>query len=350
VLVAKTAPPPMPQTSTAAAFIARAPAKHEMQKLLYVTDNTFSSGSFITTYRVDAIGNAKPVGVIKGYDTQLQCPNGIVVDARGEIYLADSSKNEILGFAPGSTGDAAPNVVITGSTLQQPGGLAIDAAGNLYTVSCGSDCGASGPDNVTVSPPGSNGNATPAAVISGSNTQFDRVSSVAVDAAGNIYVSNLFGNSIVVFPPGSNGNVAPIDVIAGSTPGSTRKPSPRIIRYRIRCRRRRGNFRPRHGARDLGPAICGRTRVYCDVKDPRPSALPRRRMRKEPHEKHHPVSQASARSRLRRRSAPHRGAAARDGRPAFGTCRVARGACDAHRRTAAAHLGPFGAVPNSYRE
>jgi sugar lactone lactonase YvrE len=208
-----TASPPMPQTGAAAAFIARVPAKHEVQKLLYVTDNTFSSGSFITTYRVDAKGNAKPVGVIKGYDTQLQGPNGIVVDARGEIYVADSSKNEILGFAPGSTGDAAPNVVITGSTLQQPGGLAIDAAGNLYTVSCGSDCGASGPDNVAVYPPG---NAAPAAVISGSNTQFDRVSSVAVDAAGNIYVSNLFGNSIVVFPPGSNGNVAPIDVIAGS--------------------------------------------------------------------------------------------------------------------------------------
>jgi sugar lactone lactonase YvrE len=62
-----------------------------------------------------------------------------VVSDSGEIYVADSGTNEIVGFQRRATGDASPNVVIAGSNtlLQAPVGLSLDASGDLYVGNCG---------------------------------------------------------------------------------------------------------------------------------------------------------------------------------------------------------------------
>ena len=55
--------------------------------------------------------------------------------------------------------------------------------------------------------------------IFGSNTGLDFPVGLDVDAAGNIYVSNLFANSITVYAPTARGNAAPTATLSGSATG-----------------------------------------------------------------------------------------------------------------------------------
>jgi hypothetical protein len=171
----------------------------------------------VLVYSTPSERNVAPINVIGGALTQLTQVNGIVVDSSGEIYVVNTDTAEIVGFAPGSSGNVSPNVVISGANtnLGQPVDLAIESTGNLYVANCGSGC-ASGlpPPSLLEFAAGSNGNITPIRDISGSQTQLTRSNGVALDGAGNIFVSQL--NEIIVFGSSANGNVPPSRMIAGS--------------------------------------------------------------------------------------------------------------------------------------
>jgi hypothetical protein len=144
---------------------------------------------------------------------------GIIVNSSGEIFVADIDTNEIVGFAPGSSGNVSPNVVIAGTNtnLAWPVGLALDTAGDLYVANCGSSCESSyGPPSVLEFSAGSNGNVSPIRDVSGSNTELSNANSPALDASGNIYVSNWTANTIDVFNSDANGNASPVRVISGA--------------------------------------------------------------------------------------------------------------------------------------
>ena len=55
----------------------------------------------------------------------------------------------------------------------------------------------------------------PIHTIAGPLTQLSVPRGIALDAAGDIYVSNCTTSAITVYPAGANGNVAPIRTIAG---------------------------------------------------------------------------------------------------------------------------------------
>jgi len=200
-----------------------APAAH-MQAVRYIyAANEVRNGSqwvsSVNVYSALLNGNVPPVAVISGAQTQLTQVNGIVVNAAGEIYVVDTDTNEIVGFPAGSNGDVAPNAVISGSNtdLSWPVGLAIDSSGDLYVANCGSDCRGSILPSVLEFSANSNGNVAPIRNISGSATQLSHANEVALDSAGNIYVSNISGgNTIDVFDSTANGNVSPSRVISGS--------------------------------------------------------------------------------------------------------------------------------------
>jgi hypothetical protein len=64
---------------------------------------------------------------------------------------------------------------------------------------------------------GATGNTAPIAVISGPSTQLGNPTSLAIDPAGNIWVSDLMGGAKVLeFKVGSTDDVAPIQTLAGS--------------------------------------------------------------------------------------------------------------------------------------
>jgi sugar lactone lactonase YvrE len=216
------APGAIPQTLAHAAHDVRGTSFIHAPRYLYVTNLARSdSGAApsVTVYPAARSGNVPPSEVITGPQTQLSEPDGIVVNDSGEIYVADSGSDEIVGFQRGATGDAAPNVVIAGSNtlLQAPVGLSLDAKGDLYVGNCGSACRVSfAPPSVLEFKAGSDGNAAPIRDITGSQTELADANDPAIGPAGDIYVSNTTTYTIDVFSHDANGNVKPLRVIAGS--------------------------------------------------------------------------------------------------------------------------------------
>jgi hypothetical protein len=173
----------------------------------------------ITVYPPNAKGNVSPVATIVVSHTFIP-PQGMTVDRSGTIYVANFAANgkdaNIIVFAPGSNGNAAPVRSISGSAtqLREPGALALDVAGNLYVANAGS---------VLVFAPGANGNVAPSAVLAGPATSLGSVVALALNGAGDLYVASVdatrgggVGQHIAIFPPDAHGNVPPLMRIGGS--------------------------------------------------------------------------------------------------------------------------------------
>lgn len=108
----------------------------------------------------------------------------------------------------------APTLVLSGALtgLTRPSGIALDATGNLYVSDEGS---VSVPPSILVFPSGLTGTVdqAPARKITGSNTQLFAPTDVAVDASGNIYVADTTASGagmVYIFAASANGNVAPM--------------------------------------------------------------------------------------------------------------------------------------------
>ena len=83
----------------------------------------------ITVYQADSKGDVAPVRTITGAKTQLNWPTGIAIDAeRGEIYVANDMRNEILVFDAAADGDVSPIRVLKGpkTNIKNPTGVYVD--------------------------------------------------------------------------------------------------------------------------------------------------------------------------------------------------------------------------------
>ena len=131
-------------------------------------------------------------------------------------YMVSFVLNEIIGFPSTAHGNATPSVIISGSKtdLNQPDALAIDPnSGKLLLANGGYQ-----DRRILIFPKNSNGNVAPK-VLAGSNVPVQNAAGLAVDAAGNLYVSDYTAKAIYVFAAGATGNTAPIRTIAGSATG-----------------------------------------------------------------------------------------------------------------------------------
>ena len=178
---------------------------------LYVANSNDS----ITVYASGATGNAKPIEDIRGSQTGLSHPHDVAVDESGNIYVVNIAPTSITVYAPGATGKAKPIETISGSStgLASPTGIAIDPDnGDIYVSNIAG--GRSGKGSVTIYAPGSNGNVSPLGVIQGWKTRLDHPNCLAVDASGNIAVTNAYGY-VTIYAAGKTGNIAPMRTLAG---------------------------------------------------------------------------------------------------------------------------------------
>jgi SMP-30/Gluconolactonase/LRE-like region len=178
-----------------------------------------TGASSVTVYAPGATGNAKPIEIIKGRKTGLALPTGIAIDlANGDIYVLNNRTDGLNGrltiYQPGANGNVSPVAVIEGPStgLVLPNGLALDASGNIYVTSHYNN-------DITFYPAGSTGNVTPTRTIKGDLTQIHLPTQIALDSSLNIYIANYDGNSATVYAPRANGNVAPIQDIHGHRAG-----------------------------------------------------------------------------------------------------------------------------------
>jgi len=152
----------------------------------------------------------------------LMKPSSVVFDSAGNMYIADSGNNvirrviastgNIFTYAgdfntPGYTGDGKPATNV-GVGLNDPVAIALDAAGNLYIADSNNSVirkvTATSGIITTIAGTGTfgySGDGGPAV-----HAQLDHPKGVAVDSAGNVYISDTLNSRIRVVAP--NGTIS----------------------------------------------------------------------------------------------------------------------------------------------
>ena len=74
-------------------------------------------------------------------------------------------------------------------------------------------------NSIMVYGPNADGDIAPVRSISGANTNLSFPTGLLLDAAGQIYVANYIGQSITVFAANASGDAAPLRRIAGPNTG-----------------------------------------------------------------------------------------------------------------------------------
>jgi streptogramin lyase len=158
-------------------------------------------------------GKAGVPGFTDGVDTaaRFNLPEALAVDAAGNIYVADSGNDAIRKITPGGTvttlagNGSAGNANGNGrsASFNSPFGIAVDASGNVYIADSGNNLVRKITPGGAVSTFAGNGSKG-TANGTGNVAAFNTPAGLAIDAAGNIYVSDENNNQIrKITPSGS---------------------------------------------------------------------------------------------------------------------------------------------------
>ncbi|MES2388493.1 MAG: T9SS type A sorting domain-containing protein [Bacteroidota bacterium] len=154
-------------------------------------------------------------------------PGGMVFDGMGNMYVANTGRNQITKITPGGAvlNFAGNGISLSGdgnagtAGFNNPAGIAIDAAGNIYVADrLGNTIRKISPAGVTVTLAGSGlaGSADGA----GTAASFNKPADLALDASGNIYVSDSGNNAIrKISPTGNVSSLAGNSGLSGSADG-----------------------------------------------------------------------------------------------------------------------------------
>lgn len=153
-----------------------------------------------TGYRIATIagfgdcGDGGPAAMAR-----IGAPEGLAVDAAGNIYIADALDHRVRKISPGGVvttvagagragfrGDGGP---ATAARLKAPYGLAVDSGGNLYIADLG---------NARIRKVSTEGIIS---TVAGGEGEFVQPRDLAIDAAGNLYISDFGGHSVYRLTP-----------------------------------------------------------------------------------------------------------------------------------------------------
>jgi len=139
--------------------------------------------------------------------TDVKNPQGLAVDTQGNLYVADTGNARIVQISPfGELGTATLLSYTGAQALVSPVALATDKLGNLYVADSGNSNGlikilAGGGDLQPLA--GSTSLAAPATIVPFGAASVSSPTGVAVDGAGNLYVTDGTGNTVTELPAAS---------------------------------------------------------------------------------------------------------------------------------------------------
>ena len=194
----------------------------------------------VVVYRREASGTEAPLRVLRGAETELADPHGIVIDpGHNEMLVANHGnwapltreEAEAEGGLKGghfampsiniygveAKGDDKPSRKIQGAQTQLnwPMGLSLDAMHDEIAVAN------YGTNSILVFRRDANGNAAPVRVIKGDRTGVLGPMGVAIDTKNDeLWVTNYREHTAVVFARTANGNVAPKRVLRNAPAGT----------------------------------------------------------------------------------------------------------------------------------
>jgi sugar lactone lactonase YvrE len=156
-------------------------------------------------------GTTDNVGDGTGSEARFKYPSGAAVDSSGNLYVADTYNDTIRKITPGGVVS-----ILAGSAGQQgssdgkgsdarfylPDGVAVDGKGNVYVADCGNDTIRKiTPGGMVTTLAGSAGQGG-SSDGTGSAARFNAPSDVAVDGKGNLYVTDIYDRTIRKITPG----------------------------------------------------------------------------------------------------------------------------------------------------
>ncbi len=194
----------------------------------------------VVVYRRDAKGTEAPLRLLRGVDTGLGDPHGIVIDAANDEMLVANhgswapltrEESEVDGklqggrfslpsvtiFSAEAKGDDKPTRTIQGAQTQLnwPMGMALDAQHNEFAVAN------YGNDSILVFRRTDDGNVAPVREIRGNRTGILGPMGVAIDTKNDeLWVTNYREHTAVVFARTASGNVAPKRILRNAPVGT----------------------------------------------------------------------------------------------------------------------------------
>jgi sugar lactone lactonase YvrE len=108
---------------------------------IYVADNQASGGVIIELPPGGGDLVNVPGAIFPGpqpSSANLLSPNGVAVDAAGNVYVSDNSLNQIYEI-PTATGASGTPFALNFPSVSSPAGLALDSSGNLYVADSGNN-------------------------------------------------------------------------------------------------------------------------------------------------------------------------------------------------------------------
>jgi|HubBroStandDraft_1064217.scaffolds.fasta_scaffold00321_2 streptogramin lyase len=149
-----------------------------------------SGNVFFADFFNDEVFMVSPLGVrttVATSDNGMSAPESVAVDGAGNLYIADSQGDQILKGAPSSGGyvfDAIANSCE--NDLTSPGGVALDGHGNVFVADAQNS-------RILMETPGASNYTQSIVPTSGLSQPF----AVAVDFAGSLYIPDLGNNQVV---------------------------------------------------------------------------------------------------------------------------------------------------------
>ncbi|MCE7996898.1 MAG: hypothetical protein HEP71_33360, partial [Roseivirga sp.] len=197
-------------TGTAASFDHPAGIAVDASGNVYVVDKDdhiirkiSPAGVVITLAGSGNAGSADGTGTTATFNK----PSGIAIDASGNLYIGDTYNHKIRKITPSGVVSTLAGSGVSGSaegtgtaaTFRYPDGVAVDAAGNVYVADVGNErIRIISPDKVVSTLAGSFQGSNDG---TGTDARFSSPDDIAVDLSGNVFVADRFNNKIRKISP-----------------------------------------------------------------------------------------------------------------------------------------------------